>query len=193
MFKWIISSALIASSFVANAEFLKTSDTTFIDTETGIEWMDNGLTTHSIQEAVDRLSRGGDLYGWNFASLDQIQRLWNSYNHSYLYNALSKTTNGTSNYSAARYYDSASDSIGLVGVRNSVHYYDLESDVYLNSTYLSWWMVKSDDVTINSDSKYFTATENTNDVDINGFGGALLILLSFLFIGRNKAQEKLRK
>ena len=75
----VISCSLILN-FSANAGVIvDTNNDSFIDTSTGLEWMDFGINNgQSFNYVSSQLDQGGEYFGWMLPSLDQVFTMWSN-------------------------------------------------------------------------------------------------------------------
>ena len=78
-FKNIACATIIAISStisIAEASIIDTNQDSFIDTETGIEWMDFGINSQYSYDYVTSQLDGGIYDGWEVANLEQARSLF---------------------------------------------------------------------------------------------------------------------
>jgi len=64
---------------IANAGIINTTNSSFIDNTTNLEWMDFGVNNQFTYNYVaGQLSTGGVYDGWSLATEDQVITLWNN-------------------------------------------------------------------------------------------------------------------
>lgn len=213
MFKKLITLGLVALSFVSlttSAQLVRTDwynegdNKVLYDTNSGLEWLDNGVLGGSIQSIVEEMVIGGRLEGWTFASHEQVTSLFSANGNTTVYNTFTKTSNGTSKYVAQRWYDLETDDIGFTGLRDRVAYYDTSNGYETSNTY-GWWLVRKgpggyDEETsgsladLSGGSKHFTVPDgyfNPNDVSVGSV--ALVLGLLFFLVGGGSSSNRFRK
>ena len=68
---------LLSSSFASAGLFTDTNNNSFIDTTTGLEWIDFGVNNgQSYNYVASELGSGGEYDGWNLATKDQVYTMW---------------------------------------------------------------------------------------------------------------------
>jgi hypothetical protein len=74
----VLSLSLVNLIGTANAGLIVNTDNdSFIDTSTGLEWMDFGINNHlSHNDVVAQLDVGGEYYGWALPSEQQVRTMW---------------------------------------------------------------------------------------------------------------------
>ncbi len=77
MRQMLLSAVLALISVTSNAGIIDTTNNSFIDTDTGLEWMDFGVNnSHTPQHVWDNI---GTLYpGWRAASQAQVLLMWDN-------------------------------------------------------------------------------------------------------------------
>ncbi|PKF61910.1 hypothetical protein CW745_07925 [Psychromonas sp. psych-6C06] len=75
----LASSALLLSVTVQAVVITDTNNNSFIDTSTGLEWMDFGINNgKSYNYVASQLGQGGEYQGWSLASKDQVFTMWSN-------------------------------------------------------------------------------------------------------------------
>lgn len=78
MKKWIVTLlGLIILTQNTYAGIIDTDSNSFIDTGTGLEWMDFGINNiHSFGYVESQLSESGDYEGWRLPSSEEVYSMW---------------------------------------------------------------------------------------------------------------------
>lgn len=80
LLKTVLMGAVLSLSCLvnlANAELIDTDNDSFIDTETGLEWMDFGINNHQTYNyVVSQLGEGGIYEGWVLPTTNQVEDMW---------------------------------------------------------------------------------------------------------------------
>ncbi len=72
----LLAATIFSFTTVANAGLINTSENSFIDSETSIEWMDFGITNNlTYEDVLGKLSTGEQFQGWRLATEDEIVSL----------------------------------------------------------------------------------------------------------------------
>jgi hypothetical protein len=80
MFKKTVTAILfLALSFTANAGLINTTNASFIDQNTGLEWMDFGINNIDTYEFIASQLDTGDKYeGWRLATKDDVYTMYSN-------------------------------------------------------------------------------------------------------------------
>ena len=76
LFGWLVTMSSLVS--IAHAGLIiDTSNDSFIDTSTGLEWMDFGINNNqSYNYVTSQLGEGGVYEGWSLATSSQVYNMW---------------------------------------------------------------------------------------------------------------------
>lgn len=70
---------LMSLGNLVNAAIIDTDEDSFIDTQTGLEWMDFGINNHqSFNEVSSQLGAGGEYEDWRLPSIDEVYTMWHN-------------------------------------------------------------------------------------------------------------------
>ena len=73
----VLASSILFTSNLVTAAIVDTDNDSFIDTNTGLEWMDFGVNSgQSFNYVVSQLGLGGEYEGWSLPDADQVYQMW---------------------------------------------------------------------------------------------------------------------
>lgn len=116
-----LSFAILFSVFQpAQAEFVKqglftaNDNRVVLDTDTGIEWMSPYVNKgKSINTVIDQIAPGGELAGWRFPTLSEVEHMISQFNYNYTFGIQQR---------GLQYRKGAQDFISLFGITGSNAY-----------------------------------------------------------------------
>lgn len=74
-----IGLTLICLNNSANATIINTDQDSFVDTVSGLEWMDFGLNNHqSFNYVSSQLGFGGEYEGWRLPTINEVYLMWHN-------------------------------------------------------------------------------------------------------------------